>query len=143
MWDTLEVNALCKMRYSQNPCATPGMKLTASGFWNAFDKSSKSGEPKLSHMDLKMENCMLIRPGSNSTDPSTPAERMEDWDLILIDWEFMCWLPAWAEVAGALQRLPISNEYESEWFALRSIQPLYLAEASYYIQCMNTHGGCL
>lgn len=113
-------------------------QLFSSNFFDCFDESSKSGEPKLSHMDLKLENMIFVPSASN------PSNRVEDYDVWIIDWEYLCWYPAWAEAAAARQQLPRHHTdecVEAEWGVSRGIKPFYSAQARFFGECRFAFGG--
>ncbi|KAF2653517.1 hypothetical protein K491DRAFT_515092 [Lophiostoma macrostomum CBS 122681] len=119
----------------------PIVQLLASNFFQNLEDTSGSGEPKFSHMDIKLDNIMLVPSASN------PSDRIEDHDLWLIDWEYSCWLPAWAEAAGCLRRLPGSDTEERllpQWRMSREgIKPFYWGQAGFWMSCCGYLGGTL
>lgn len=113
---------------------SPLQHLLASSFFDSFGESSSgSAEPKLSHMDLHSGNIMLVpQSGSNA------SEKIEDHELWIIDWEYMAWMPAWAEAASSMKRLPIiegEERWEPQWRISNGIKPFYFAEAAFWLKC--------
>lgn len=137
VYNTLEINLIRRLIF--RPEIYPDMHLFTSIFHDCFDKTSKGGEPKLSHMDLKLDNMMLVPSASNSS-----SDRIEDYDFYLIDWEMMCWLPAWAEIAGGSVRLPQDGHHNLVmWEMSKGIKPFPYAEANFYRECAHALGGSL
>ncbi|KAH8719388.1 kinase-like domain-containing protein [Phaeosphaeriaceae sp. PMI808] len=107
------------------------MHVIAANFPVVFDKNAKSGEPKLTHGDLHIGNFMLVPPASHVPDPSNPLKGIEDFDLIIIDWDRLAWLPAWCDCAILWHHLP-GTVGENILGISDGVEPYYLAEAFLY-----------
>jgi hypothetical protein len=114
----------------------PSTQLFAACFKPCLD-NVESGKPKLTHMDIKLENMIVVPSASN------PSDKLEDYDLWLVDWETLAWMPSWAQTAAAMSSLPISDTEEkmmAEWRISYGIEPFYIAQASFWFEAMRSCG---
>lgn len=120
------------------------MKLFLAEYDDMFDASSaRAADPKLSHMDLKLENIILTPPPSLPSSPAPP--NVEDWDVVIIDWEGLSWLPAWAEMASIGLKGPCIKDEPlwSLWQLYQVIKPRYYHEVYAYGSGCKYLGGIL
>ncbi|KAF2014604.1 hypothetical protein BU24DRAFT_493175 [Aaosphaeria arxii CBS 175.79] len=137
--DGLEIHAL--HRHITNPEFRyfPLLDLLRSVFNDSLNSCSKARESKLSHMDLNITNVMLKRPTSDSS----ISKDVEDWDVQMIDFEWLAWLPAWAETAVVMDRFPqFEDEFEDNglYDISGGLQPFCFAEASFINICLGHFG---
>ncbi|KAF2014027.1 hypothetical protein BU24DRAFT_494382 [Aaosphaeria arxii CBS 175.79] len=70
---------------------------------NVGNKDSVADRSVLTQSDFNAGNIMLVQPKSG---PFAYSKRKEEWDVHLVDWERMAWLPAWTEIDRALLYTP-------------------------------------
>lgn len=151
MYNTFEVKILKHSNKNAradlwNGGIPPIMQLMASVVLDGFT-SAEAGVPKLTHLDVKLDNIMLVPPkGHPKPDLSDglPAD-IGDYELFLIDWQTLSWLPAWAEAAGAMFRLPSKdNDEHLGWYEVfKRLDSCCLREAMWYVECCKHMGGLL
>jgi serine/threonine protein kinase len=85
-------------------------------------------EPTLTHLDLKLENIM-VRPIQGA------KGKVEDYEVVLIDWACLGWLPAWMEAVTVLQRPIFRSQLDTDafiWGLSQGIKPFHIGVASFF-----------
>ncbi|KAF2006815.1 hypothetical protein P154DRAFT_597094 [Amniculicola lignicola CBS 123094] len=152
VYRTFEVNAIGRLLKHPEDEIFPAMQLYSSIFFSEFGKATPSSrEPKLTHMDITMGNIRFVpsaKSGIKHSEASMESlsARVNDYEVWLIDWETLSWLPAWAEVAALMTTLP--RRYGGiDDFALsgvgKGIQPFPYSEAIFYQKCCEVFGGLI
>ncbi|KAF2869240.1 kinase-like domain-containing protein [Massariosphaeria phaeospora] len=141
-WETFEINFIYQVFDIVERPINPEHQIHADNFFHCLEENSASGASTLSHMDLKLEN-MIFTPSASST-----SGRIEDYDLCLIDWEYMGWYPAWADACSAIRRLPRSRSepmFTGYWSISNKIgiKPFYLAQAKFWMSCAELFGAAI
>lgn len=75
-----------------------------SVFKSTFVKT-EGHRPVLTHLDPKWEN-IIVRPIKEDGD----GGEIKDWDVVLIDWDTLIWLPAFMQVAALDSRILLDDE---------------------------------
>ena len=70
----------------------PAARFISSIWLEQFNYKEEICEPKLTHNDIKLRNMIFVKP------PKYDERKIEDLDVVLIDWEFLAWQPAWQEI---------------------------------------------
>jgi hypothetical protein len=140
IWVYFELRGMQRLalRSTQGGCKIeedPVMQIMAASFERFFDKSSVAAEPKLTHMDLKLENMLLV---PSHSDPST---ELEDWDVVIIDWQDFGWMPAWAQPTGMWFRLNADGT-DSD-LALWNVLGFWYPETRLWLDYAKVFGGML
>lgn len=66
---------------------------------------TKSHRPVLTHLDPKWEN-IIVRPVKEEGD----SGEIKDWDVVLIDWDTLGWLPEFMQAASLDGRIMLDDE---------------------------------
>ena len=66
-------------------------KLLSSTWSEQWSRDKQACEPKLTHGDVELRNIIFVKSQDN-------GERLEERDVVLVDWEFLAWMPAWEEL---------------------------------------------
>lgn len=81
--------------------------------------------PTLTHLDLRFENIIVQQKG-------------EDYDVTIIDWKFLGWLPAWVEAVTVIMKPSPDTLKERSilaWGIFQGFQPFNLALARFIADC--------
>ena len=108
--------------------------LYASIFFDNISMDAKAYESKLTHGDLQLHNIIFVS-------PSNGLDKVEDLDPVLIDWETLAWMPAWAEVTRILHEFGSSTHHFRDLMAFsKEIRPFLLADAEYAMHMSDATG---
>ncbi|KAF2794921.1 hypothetical protein K505DRAFT_360642 [Melanomma pulvis-pyrius CBS 109.77] len=81
--------------------------------------------PTLTHLNLQFHNIIVQQKG-------------EDYDVIIMNWRHLGWLPAWVEAVTVLMCLSIQSWEEKgnlQWGVFQGFQPFNLALAQFIADC--------
>ena len=102
-------------------------RFISSIWFEQFSHDEQACEPKLTHGDVKLRNMVFVR--SQKDD----QERLEDRDVVLIDWEFLAWEPAWSEIYCLIRDFKDGREPNGPWISYlqfaKAIKPFPYSEA--------------
>jgi hypothetical protein len=112
---------------TMTPDFSPDQLLALTNFKNTVMECA-GYEPRLTHLDLKLENIM-VRPvqGESGT--------VEDYEVVLIDWACLEWLPAWMEAVTVLQRPDFASRLDYwafVWGLSQGFEQFHLGVASFF-----------
>lgn len=133
MYTTAEARAaVCTIK----PEFSAEQRLALTNFKHTLTECA-GHEPTLTHLDLKLENIMVRSvQGANGT--------VEDYDVVLIDWASLGWLPAWMEAVTVLQRPIFERKLDKRafvWGLSQGIKPFHVGPATFVHKL--EHGVCL
>ncbi|KAF2814554.1 kinase-like protein [Mytilinidion resinicola] len=114
-----------------SPDFTPVQRLGLTNFKHTLTECA-GHEPTLTHLDLKLENIM-VRPvqGVNGI----------DYEVTLIDWESLGWMPAWMEAVTVLQRSVFATKLDKWrflWGVSQGIKPFHMGPATFFNELEDT-----
>ena len=99
-----------------------------SSIWlEQFSHDKQVCEPKLTHGDVKLRNIVFAKSHKDN------QERLEDRDVVLIDWESLAWEPAWSEIDHLLTDFNEACDPNGPWMSYigfaKAIKPFPYAAA--------------
>ena len=96
MLENMKTTALRRNWGSGREALSYMQRVMSARFLDRLGKDSAAWEPKLTHHDIEWQNMVFVSPSGNSED------KLEDRDVVLIDWEHLTWVPAFMEPACLL-----------------------------------------
>ncbi|KAF2817553.1 uncharacterized protein BDZ99DRAFT_513791 [Mytilinidion resinicola] len=84
------------------PDYLPHVKVVLPQIKEVLEKT-RGSKPVLTHMDPKFTN-ILIRSIKGA------EGKKEDWEVVLIDWESLAWLPAWLQTVALNNKIDLFGE---------------------------------
>lgn len=122
VYNNCEVNCACQSGTDYDHSS----KIFLEGFKRCM-KNISGQEPRLTHTDLFLQN-VIAQPKKD--DP-------EDFDVVIIDWATMAWLPTYVQAATVLRGCP-NKAYEHlyAWEMSQGIKPFPCDAACYFNRAM-------
>ncbi|KAL9107930.1 MAG: hypothetical protein Q9227_007252 [Pyrenula ochraceoflavens] len=137
LFDVMEMRALQRLLRpgKSDEDFTPKQKLFASIFLDTLNNFARGGEPRLCQGDNAFHNFRLVRPKSNPE-----SDDFGDYDVCMIDFEHMAWLPAWAEIVTMIGTtfgflLQRDEGRNLELILSKAFEPYYRCIATFYREC--------
>ena len=106
-----------------------GARFVSSMWLEQFSHEEQVCEPKLTHGDVKLRNMVFVKP------PKDDQGKIEDLDVILIDWESLAWEPAWYEIEELTTAFAAfsDSDIDASWMSYlgfaKAIKPFPYTEA--------------
>lgn len=128
MYTTAE---LCQAKSDFSPDFDPWTQEFLSDFKQILGRTS-GVTPVLTHMDPKFQN-IIITPVSNQN-----GEEIDDWEVTLIDWDSLGWLPAFMQFA--IICASCYPEHEESWTRriFANFQESYVTEVEFLRKSIET-----